>query len=170
MSRPSSNVQSSSCPHLPKLQSYHTQGLLHRQDWLVYKAVARKDGCRVWNRTAGGQQTTLWLNHWCSALSSLSWGDTHNGCVCSSSGLGILTGLINKHSECSKCNWFLFHRKAENISHSTWSINQNTLWATRQYTNATTVYKCYSNLEKRNSNPISNHNKDLYRLCLISVQ
>lgn len=109
-----------------QLQTYHTRGLLHRQDWLMYKAAARKDGCKVWNLIAGGQQTTLWLNYWCSALSSLSWGDTPTGCICSSTGLGILTGLINKHSECRKCNWFLFHRKAENVSHSTWSINQNT--------------------------------------------
>lgn len=49
---------------------------------------------------------------------------------------------------------------------TTFHMNQNTRWPTRQYTNATILH--YSNPEKRNANPISNQNKDLYRLCVWS--
>lgn len=67
-----------------QLQSYRTHGLLQRKDQLTYEAVARKDERKVQNTIAGGQQTTLWLDHWCCAVSSqlkclfsLWFGNTH---------------------------------------------------------------------------------------------
>lgn len=113
MCRSNSNVQSSSCPQLPTTPNLSHTWAAAQQNWLQDEAAATKYGCKVRNMIAGGRRTTLWLNHWYSALPS-------NGCVCSSSGLGTLTSLINKRSECSKCNWFSFHREVANVSHSTW--------------------------------------------------
>lgn len=125
MCRSNSYVQSSSCP-----QEDNSKPITHVGCCTARLAPgwsrATEDECKVWNMIAEVQRTTLWLNHWCSALPS-------NGCVCSSSGLGILTSLINKHSECSKCNWFSFHREVENVSHSTWIKILNDLL----------VHKCY---------------------------
>ena len=56
-----------------QLQSYHAHGLLQRKkSQLTYGAVARKDERKAQNMVTGGQQTKLWPDHWCCAVSSPS--------------------------------------------------------------------------------------------------